>query len=401
MTQVIKIKNYDSLQIYKRERSPYWWVSFYVNAKSYSKNGLHRESTKLTNQREAERKAKEIFKNFDFSVVQIKNTSIDWRKDLFLPYVKHKTTRKQHSKNPYEPERDEQQFTQWIEPYMSGCDYRIPEDVEEAVNELIYELRDDAKKDVTIVKYISLLSQMFAHAKDRVKISQLHTFPVLTRIIGNQRIGYEPKELVQIENRTADEFNKKEDNFYDEMFDYLRWSKISGWRQGLEPIMIKHFQVELCNFQNFVQPILRIWVNKTKTGKENYLHAYPQFTDENWKRIMNRYPNFTKEDYVFFPHEKNRRKVWERVRKNFVRFSRELNLYIKDGKTRPMTAIRHGSVQRDVLKGKSLTNIALTHNTSEDMLRKVYAHSSNKNFSLQRHIEEYKDYYTRENKQKA
>ena len=88
-------------------------------------------------------------------------------------------------------------------------------------------------------------------------------------------------------------------------------------------------------------------------------------------------------------------RVWERVRKNFVRFSRELGLYIKDGKTRPMTAIRHGSVQRDVLKGKSLTNIALTHNTSEDMIAKFYTHSSNESYSLQRHIEEYKDYYSR------
>jgi len=84
-----------------------------------------------------------------------------------------------------------------------------------------------------------------------------------------------------------------------------------------------------------------------------------------------------------------------------VRFSRELGLYLVNEKPRPMTSIRHGSVQRDILKGKSLTNVALTHNTSEEMLRKVYAHSSNKNFSLQRHIQEYSDYYTRKNKQTA
>ena len=52
-------------------------------------------------------------------------------------------------------------------------------------------------------------------------------------------------------------------------------------------------------------------------------------------------------------------------------------------------------------QGHSKSSAATAHNTSEDMLRKVYAHSSNKKFSLQRHIEEYKDYYTRENKQKA
>jgi len=397
----IKLKNYDSLQIYKQSESKYWWVSFYVSANSYSKNGLHRQSLRVTNQREAERKAKEIYKNFNFSIAKIKNTEIDWRKDLFDPYQKHKKIRKEHSENPYEPERDQQQFTQYIETYMSICDYRKPEEVQESVNELIYVLRDDGKKDVTIVKYISLLSQMFRYAKDRGKISQLPTFPVLTRILGNQRIGYQPKEKVQIENRTRDEFIKTEDNFFDEMFDYLRWAKISGWRQGLEPLLIKHSQVELCHFQNFEQPILRIWVKKTKTGKENYLHAYPKFTDENWPRIIKRNPNHTIEDFIFWPKEKNRRKIWERVRKNFVRFSRELNLYMKDGKTRPMTSYRHGSIQSDLLKGKSLTNVALTHNTSEEMARKVYAHSSNKDFALQRHIQEHSDYYTRKNKQTA
>jgi hypothetical protein len=64
----VKIKNYGSLSIYKRERSPFWWVSFYVS-KSYinDKSGFYRQSSKLTNQRDAERKAKEIYKSFDFS----------------------------------------------------------------------------------------------------------------------------------------------------------------------------------------------------------------------------------------------------------------------------------------------------------------------------------------------
>ncbi len=35
------------------------------------------------------------------------------------------------------------------------------------------------------------------------------------------------------------------------------------------------------------------------------------------------------------------------------------------------------------------------------MITRVYTHSSNESYSLQRHIEEYKDYYTREKKQKA
>lgn len=52
-------------------------------------------------------------------------------------------------------------------------------------------------------------------------------------------------------------------------------------------------------------------------------------------------------------------------------------------------------------EGHSKSSVVTAHNTSEDMITKVYTRSSNESYSLQRHIEEYKDYYTREKKQKA
>jgi len=39
------------------------------------------------------------------------------------------------------------------------------------------------------------------------------------------------------------------------------------------------------------------------------------------------------DDYIFMPEEKNRNKLYERVRKNFVRISSELGLYEFNGKT--------------------------------------------------------------------
>jgi hypothetical protein len=57
-----------------------------------------------------------------------------------------------------------------------------------------------------------------------------------------------------------------------------------------------------------------------------------RISSENCTRITKRNPNYTIEDYVFWPHKKNRIKIWEKVRKNFLSFSRELNLYIKDVK---------------------------------------------------------------------
>jgi hypothetical protein len=84
-----------------------------------------------------------------------------------------------------------------------------------------------------------------------------------------------------------------------------------------------------------------------------------------------------------------------------MRFSRVLGLYMKDGRPRPMTALRHMSAQRLILKGHSLDDVSMTMNTSTEMLKKVYLHSSNKEYSLQRHINKYKDYYIRRNSKKA
>ena len=66
-----------------------------------------------------------------------------------------------------------------------------------------------------------------------------------------------------------------------------------------------------------------------------------------------------------------------------------------------MTSYRHASAQRTLLKGSSLDVVAMKMNTSKEMIQRVYAHSSNEHFALQKHIERYKEYYTREEKKKA
>ena len=40
----------------------------------------------------------------------------------------------------------------------------------------------------------------------------------------------------------------------------------------------------------------------------------------------------------------------------------------------------------------ALDGVTMKMNTSAEMLKKVYLYSSNKEYSLQRHIEKYKDY---------
>jgi hypothetical protein len=49
----------------------------------------------------------------------------------------------------------------------------------------------------------------------------------------------------------------------------------------------------------------------------------------------------------------------------------------------------------------SLDGVTMMMNTRTEMLKKVYLHSSNKEYSLQRHIDKYKDYYKRRNSKKT
>ena len=63
----------------------------------------------------------------------------------------------------------------------------------------------------------------------------------------------------------------------------------------------------------------------------------PWFVDQYYPRLM----RCDSDDYIFMSKEKNRSKLYERIRKNFVRISSELGLYMFNGKPRPMYAIRH------------------------------------------------------------
>jgi hypothetical protein len=66
-----------------------------------------------------------------------------------------------------------------------------------------------------------------------------------------------------------------------------------------------------------------------------------------------------------------------------------------------VTSYRHASAQRMLLKESSLDDVVMKMNTNKEMIQRVYAHSSNEHFALQKHIERYKGYYTREEKKKT
>jgi hypothetical protein len=218
LKEKVKIKNYGSLSIYKRERSPCWWVSIYVS-KSYinDKSGFYRQSSKLINQRDAERKAKEIYKSFDFSNYDKRQQEYNLEKDIFIPFITSRERKKRFKDPSYECLKEKQRFEKWIKPILESVEYRDVKIVNELIEELVVKMKDETDiKDVTITKYLSLISLMFRWAKDNNKIQILPIIPTLSNI-SDFRPSYEPKELKIILGKINDEYKKTEDSFFDEI----------------------------------------------------------------------------------------------------------------------------------------------------------------------------------------
>ena len=76
----LKVSNCDTLQIYQYNNSKNWFVKFYVGT-HYSKSGMYDKTLKLKNQKEAVKKAKELWRSFDFNEKKV-TKDYDFDKDI-------------------------------------------------------------------------------------------------------------------------------------------------------------------------------------------------------------------------------------------------------------------------------------------------------------------------------
>ena len=98
--------------------------------------------------------------------------------------------------------------------------------------------------------------------------------------------------------------------------------------------------------------------------------------------MMKRYPNTTEFDCLFFPKLKDRQKLYDKIRKDFVRVSRKLNLYFKTGTPRPLYSFRHSFVTQRDRKNVPTNVVSIHSNTSDEMIRKYYRSKSEYQMSL-------------------
>lgn len=365
-----KVPNCDTLQIYQYNNSKNWFVKFYVGL-HYSKSGMYDKTLKTKNQREAIKKAKELWRSFNFSENKV-TIEVDFDKDIAQPFfILRRKQYERKGKSQY-AKKEFNQYKNKILPVFKNLDYRNNEHTENAIEDIVSHLKSENYTETTISKYLNILSQMCKRAFNNRVLERMPEFPSMSRI-NEERPTYFAKDLKKIDEEYAREFLKTENVEVDEERDIINMWRSAGFRPGLELLKVKWFQVNLSDNQKYGVKDLVITLNETKTKKRHQIQCDPYFVNNIFMtRILIRYDNTKADDYLFFPREINRNAVYNRIRKRFKRISTKCGTYYFNGKERPLYSIRHHFANDRYQKGKPVHLITSNMNSSPEMFDKNY-----------------------------
>jgi len=362
-----------SLKIYQFTNGTNYFCNFYVGTKVL-KSGNKELSLKTKNINEAKVKAKQVYYDFFNSPDSKIQNDINFDLEIAQPFFKHRI-RHYRNKNPdsVQGQREKQRYENYIGKFFEDIDYRNIEELDDAIEELKENLKQDDKTDNTISKYFNILSLMFRKALENNVLSKMPYFPPL-KVVNQVRHSYHNDELNLINRKLDSEFKRTEDKFYLHMKDYINLIRSAGFRPGIEPLKVKNFQCKyVLNRETKENDILSITLFNTKTKPKHRLFCHPFFTKNIYPEILSRNPNTTPEDYLLFPHtDENKKKIYQKIGKAFTRISKELNLYYRGGSTRPLYSIRHTFAKNNYVANAPLSVIAKQMNTSEKMLHSNY-----------------------------
>ena len=385
--ETIKIKNCDSLRIFKRERSKYWYCSFFIGRKDTSHNGMFQCSLKTIIKKDAERLSKELWKSTPR--IEIKEQPVQLNhlcSDIFTKWLKFaKRTPKEIN-----------MYKNYIAPIMNNIDVRKTDDLILAIEEVKQSCLDRDLRGKTIKKYINIISLGLGYAQERGLLNKRPKMPSIDISDSEDRPAFEQKEIKQIVERfilQGKEFaHDKDKEFFYECADLINFMRSVPVRPGKEPLKIKHKDCSILEHIKYKgEKILHINLKETKTAKKHSLTVSPEFYNEVFTKSMKqRHSSPTPDDYLFFPDVLDRDKLYERIRKNFRNITDLLELsFNKLNQLRTMYSIRHSFFEQRHKMGASMDSLSVMGNTSNEMLRKHYI--KRKTHDL--HDEVYGSYY--------
>ena len=379
-----KIERKPSLKIFKKDKSKNYYCSFYVGFSKY-KSGNKELSLKTGNVNDALKKAQQVYDE-TMRMLPTDRIILDFSKDIAQPFFKHRIRKykdeKQKEGNENQGVREKLRYDNYIKMFFDKIDYKDHEALSNAITDLTNHLKRDNKTNNTISKYMSVLRMMFQKAQDMGVIKSIPDMPSLT-IINKERESYFNEELNLITKRLqhhADNVSPKivangitTSLDYLGVKDFVNLCRSAGFRPGMQLLHIKNFQYSyITDKTNPTDPILKFVIFNTKTSPKHKLTCHPYSTKYIFPEIVSRYPNPQANDYLLFPNIKDRSKLYKKISKIFIRVSSELNLYHKNGTTRPLYSIRHTFISQRYNANAPLHVIARTSNNSEKVIRSHY-----------------------------
>jgi len=387
----IKVPNCDTLLIYQYDNSTNWFVKFYVGT-HYSKSGMYDKTLKLKNQKEAIKKSKELWRSFDFNEKKVIR-DYDFDKDIAQPFFKLRKKQYESSGKVEYANKEHNQYINKVLPIFKDLDYRNNDHIDNAILELVINLKKEFT-ETTISKYLNIISQMCKRAFNNRVLPIMPSFPSMSRI-NEDRPTYFAKDLKKIDDEYNAEYQRTENKEVDEERDIISTWRSAGFRPGLELLKVKWFQINLSDNKNYGVKDLVITLNETKTKKRHNIQCNPYFVNNIFiTRVMPRYQNRKSDDYLFFPNEKNRNKLYEKIRRRFKRISMKCGTYFFNGKERPLYSIRHFFGNERDQKDFDVKLIASNMNTSPEIFYKNYKSNNMENIIAEGE-KLFKDQYTK------
>ena len=377
-----------SLKIYHQERSQYMQMTFYVSPHYYvndklKKNGMFVKSLKpITTKLEAEREAKKIFREFDFERYSYNPqiTTFDDVAKLAFDLRKKKYQIKERFKKEHEPNfvstaiKELNTYEREIKPVFGKLNIKDREVLQSTLFDYVDKLatigtlKGNILSHNRIAKYLNIIGFIQKQAIAMGLLPLMCENPPLERR-ANPRPAYRMLELKKITDMIMIEYKSEQEMFKLNFHDYIQFLISATTRFGMETITLQKKDCKIVTNKEGIR-ILYIHKDNTKTGSHSY-SASPEFLHFHGKRFLENFEKCKDNDYIWFTDsQKSRPTIGERVRKNFVRISKKLNLYIFNGQQRPMTSIRHMGIRR--MNKEGVEGVHAIYNTSKDMVNKHY-----------------------------
>ena len=393
-TSIKKYRNHPTLTIFKYENLNKYQCVFYVGQR-FTKNGSIQKSLKTSNLRDAEQLAKKLYVDWkkeyegkDTSKI-IKDLTRDIANAYFASKIKQYKIRE--DKNVEYAKKEKRRYDNYIAPFFLNIDYTNDLTMENVIWDLVDELKTRKIKDTTISKYMNTISQVFKYGQKKGLMKSIPDIPVFSRI-NEERLPYFPREQKMIREETFKRFKETENKFYLYLWEYLNLLQSFTYvRPGLEPLRIKYPHTKLIDDpDNLNQPVLQITLFNTKNKPKISGTTSPYFNSIYFDILHREQP--TIEDYLLFPREKNREKIYDKIRRTFKDITSDLGLYVVNGKTRSLYSYRHSNAVKRYKETGNLQIVSDGINTSAPVLKSNYLHTSDEN-TLKRHKELYPELY--------